>query len=80
VRRIAGVPYFPYPRGLRAFDTALVVDGHRQYHAVDHVTLLDSLEHCKLVIDNAQLWREVDFASRGIEYHATGDAGWLGQG
>jgi len=80
VRKITKLPYFAYPKGLGEFDAVLVVDGHRQYHAIDHGTLLDSLGRCKLVLDNAQLWGEVDFASRGIEYHATGDAGWLGDG
>jgi UDP-N-acetyl-D-mannosaminuronate dehydrogenase len=77
VRRVAGVPAFRYPDGLREFEAVLITSGHRQYRSVPYDALLSCLSNCKLVLDNAMLWRDVDFRSRGIEYHASGDAGWL---
>ena len=80
IRRLAGVEPFEFPEGLRVFDTVVVVSGHREYRILDHATLLECLSSCRLIVDNTALWKDVDFKSRGIEYHLAGDANWLGGG
>ena len=78
IKNLSGAETFTFPGDLRDFDTIVIVSGHREYRTIDHVTLLDHLEKCRLVIDNTALWKGVDFQSKGIEYHLTGDANWLG--
>ena len=77
IKRICGVDTFDFPNGLKEFDTVLVVADHRQYQAVTQSQVLDNLTNCKLVIDNTGIWREIDFASKGIEYRLAGTANWL---
>ena len=78
IKEIAGVEAFAFPQGLSAFDTVLVVAGHREYNAVNHATLLDNLEHCRLLMDNTGIWEDVDFEGHGIGYHLAGSPYWLG--
>ena len=80
IRRLAEVEPFEFPEGLKMFDTVVVVSGHREYRILDHATLLECLSSCRLIVDNTALWKDVDFQSRGIEYHLAGDANWLGGG
>ena len=78
IMEIVGLETFEYPQGLEEFDAVLVVAGHREYRVADHSQLLNRLTNCKLVLDNAGLWEEVDFHSAGIEFHLAGGAQWLG--
>jgi UDP-N-acetyl-D-mannosaminuronate dehydrogenase len=80
IRQIVGVETFRYPDGLGEFDAVLVTTGHREYRAASAATVLGCLVNCRLILDNAGLWTEIDFAPRGIEYHRAGDRGWLGSG
>jgi hypothetical protein len=80
IRRITGSPSFTFPDGLGEFDAILFVSGHREYAAYPHPTILDRLAGCRLVLDNTGMWKGLDFASRGIEYHVVGDRHWLGAG
>ncbi len=77
IRRISGAEPFRFPDDLGEFDTVLVVAGHREYGAYPHTTILRALRDCRLVLDNAGLWREIDFRAHGIEYHVPGDRQWL---
>ena len=80
IRRITGSPSFTFPEGLGRFDAILFVSGHREYAAYPHPTILGHLAGCRLVLDNTGMWKGLDFASRGIEYHVVGDRHWLGTG
>jgi hypothetical protein len=39
--------------------------------------ILKSLGKCRLVLDNTEIWKDIDFSGSGIEYHIAGDAGWI---
>ncbi|MDQ3982298.1 MAG: nucleotide sugar dehydrogenase [Actinomycetota bacterium] len=78
IRRLADADAFDFPGGLAEFDTVIVVAGHREYEALTHAETVGALTNCKLVLDNAELWRDIDLAKHGIEYHLAGDRNWLG--
>ena len=59
------------------FDAILIVADHQHYRFTPHDTILKSLGRCRLVLDNTEIWKEVDFRGKGIEYHIAGDAGWV---
>ncbi|HEX2295981.1 MAG TPA: nucleotide sugar dehydrogenase [Actinomycetota bacterium] len=80
IERLADARTFEFPGGLAEFDTVIVVAGHREYEAISHAETIEALASCKLVLDNAELWKDVDLAGRGIEYHLAGDRNWLGTG
>ena len=77
VEKIVGLPTFNYPEGLEEFDAVLVVAAHREYRMADHTQLFQHLPNCRLILDNAGMWKDVDFRSAGIEYHVAGDARWM---
>jgi nucleotide sugar dehydrogenase len=77
VQGICKTQAFDFPEGLDEFDTLLVVAGHREYRLTAHNQVLPHLKNCRLILDNAGLWRGVDFASHGIEYYVPGQAHWL---
>ena len=76
--RICQAESFRFPHGLGEFDAVLVVAGHREYGACNHSEVVQRLTNCRLVLDNVELWKDIDFSQTGIEYHAAGDRGWLG--
>ena len=76
IRKIAGAETFEFPEGLSQFDAVLLVADHQHYKFAPHNAVLDRLKKCRLVIDNTEVWRDIDFAERGIEYHIVGDAKW----
>lgn len=79
IMQIAGAEAFSFPEGMREFDAVVVVAGHRAYKAAPESAILNSLVNCKLVLDNVEeAWKRIDFSASGIEYHAAGDKGWLG--
>ena len=80
IKSLTGCESFDPPSGLEEFDAVLMVAGHREYRLINHNALLMNLKNCKLVLDNAGLWAEVDFASKGIEYHQPGQSNWLANG
>lgn len=79
IEQITGAKTFAFPDQMARFDTLLLGAGHMHYHFTDHDTILDNLGECRLILDNSSrsIWREIAFPD-SVEYHATGDAGWLG--
>ncbi len=77
IQRIAGTGSFRFPEDLGQFDAVLIVADHQQYRFTTHDIILSSLKRCRLVLDNTEIWKDIDFGSRGIEYHVAGDAGWM---
>ncbi|MBN2331309.1 MAG: nucleotide sugar dehydrogenase [Candidatus Aenigmarchaeota archaeon] len=77
IKTIAGADSFDFPAGLQEFDAVLIVADHQHYRFTPHNVILSALRSCKLVLDNTEIWRDIDFKGRGIEYHIAGDAGWL---
>jgi len=78
IEQIVGTETFVFPEGLREFDAVVIVAGHRAYRTVPDSMILKNLGRCKLIVDNVEeAWRRVDFSTLGIEYHVTGDRGWL---
>jgi nucleotide sugar dehydrogenase len=77
IRRIAGTESFSFPEGLGEFDAILIVADHQHYRFAPHNDILSSLRNCRLVLDNTEIWKAIDFSSSGIEYHVAGDAGWI---
>jgi nucleotide sugar dehydrogenase len=77
IKRIVGVESFDFPSGLSEFDAVLIVADHQHYRFTPHNTILAALKKCRLVLDNTEIWHDIDFKSKGIEYHVVGDAGWL---
>jgi nucleotide sugar dehydrogenase len=79
VQDILGIEAFEFPEGMGEFDAILVVAGHRRYRAVPDSAILNNLTNCRLVLDNVEeTWKDLNLKEYGIEYHAAGDAGWLG--
>ncbi len=77
IRKIAGTESFDFPDGLKEFDTLLIVADHQHYRFTPHNVILSSLPNCRLVLDNTEIWKDIDFEGKGIEYHIAGDAGWI---
>ncbi len=77
IRKIAGTDSFSFPDGLAEFDAVLVVADHQHYRFTPHNTILDAMRNCRVVLDNTGIWRDIDFKSKGIEYHIAGDAEWI---
>jgi len=78
IEQIVGTETFAFPEGLREFDAVVIVAAHRAYRTVPNSMLLKNLGKCKLIVDNVEeAWKRVDFSTLGIEYHVTGDRGWL---
>jgi len=77
IQRIGGAGSFRFPEDLGQFDAVLIVADHQHYRFTTHDVILGSLKRCRLVLDNTGIWKDIDFGSRGIEYHVAGDAGWM---
>lgn len=77
IKRITGCETFKFPEGLQEFDCILIVADHQVYKFTPNKTVLDKLKKCRLVLDNTGIWRDIDFRKAGVEYHVTGDKGWL---
>lgn len=77
IRKAAGVESFGFPEGMEDFDAILIVADHQHYRFTQHDVILKSLGKCKLVLDNTEVWKDIDFTGSGIEYHIAGDAGWI---
>ena len=77
IERIAGVKAFDFPEGMAEFDAILIVADHQHYRFTSHNSILNSLGKCRLVIDNTEIWKDIEFGRKGVEYHIAGDAGWL---
>ena len=76
--QLSGARSFRFPDELHEFDTVLVVAAHREYGAYTQAKIVQSLGSCRLILDNTGLWKGIDFARHGIEYHVAGDRNWLG--
>ena len=79
IKGICGAETFRFPDELGEFDTVLIVTDHRDYQAVPHNQVLSSLKNCRLILDNTGIWRGLNFARAGIEYHLAGTENWLGE-
>ena len=77
VKSMTGAESFDFPEGLSEFDAILIVADHQHYKFTPHSTILGNLKKCRLVLDNTEIWKDIDFQSKGIEYHIAGDAGWI---
>jgi nucleotide sugar dehydrogenase len=77
IRKAAGVESFAFPEGMAQFDAILIVADHQHYRFTQHNVILKHLGRCKLVLDNTEIWKDIDFRGSGIEYHIAGDAGWI---
>ena len=77
IERICTAESFDFPHGLSEFDTVLIVADHRAYTSVNRSKILSSLANCKRIFDNTGIWRDIDFASRGIDYRLAGRENWL---
>ncbi len=77
IMRICGTESFEFPDGMEEFDTILIVADHQHYRFTTHDTILGSLKNCKLILDNTEIWKDIDFAKNGIKYHIAGDSGWI---
>jgi nucleotide sugar dehydrogenase len=78
IHSICGVESFGFPDEMEDFDTIIVVAGHREYEAASHSEVIKALPNCHLVLDNAELWSDVDLEKYGIEYRLAGGPNWLG--
>lgn len=78
IHSITGVGTFDFPAGMEDFDTVIVVAGHREYEAATHSEVIKALPNARLVMDNAELWSDVDLEKYGIEYKLAGGPNWLG--
>jgi nucleotide sugar dehydrogenase len=77
IKRITGCETFKFPVGLQEFDAVLIVADHQLYKFTPNKVIVDNLKKCRLVLDNTGIWRDIDFAKTGIEYHVAGDRGWI---
>lgn len=78
IHQITGVGTFEFPDGMEHFDTVIVVAGHREYEAASHSEVIKALPNARLVLDNADLWSDVDLEKYGVEYRLAGGPNWLG--
>jgi len=77
IKQITGADTFEFPQGLNEFDTILIVSDHREYQATPRKQILDNLKRCRLILNNTEIWNDIDFSKPGIEYHVAGTRGWL---
>ncbi len=77
IKRITETDTFDFPEGLNEFDTILIVSDHRAYQATPRKQILDNLKNCRLILNNTEIWNDLDFENLGIEYHVAGTRGWL---
>lgn len=79
VHELVGVPIFDFPVELGQFDAVVAIVDHDVYkQSADEI--LDYLDNCRFILDNLGMWSDLarELAARGIEYHISGDANWLG--
>lgn len=77
IQQILGIESFEYPQGLNEFDAILIVSDHREYKSTPRNIVLSNLSNCKLILNNTDIWKEIDFKSHGIDYRIAGTKGWL---
>jgi nucleotide sugar dehydrogenase len=77
IKQILGVPTFEFPEGLKEFDTLVIVSDHRMYLSTPDREIKSNMEKCRLILDNTELWKHIDFGP-SMEYHVAGDINWLG--
>lgn len=77
IENTTGATSVPFPEGMGNADAVILVTDHRKYRAIPDNRILAALEDCELVIDNHRVWEEISFEDAGVEYHYTGDQGWL---
>jgi len=78
IKHFLGVPTFQFPENLDQFDGLLVVADHKEFTTTHVHQKLWSLKRCKLILDNTAIWKDLEFSSKGIEYHVAGEEKWLG--
>jgi nucleotide sugar dehydrogenase len=77
IKKIAGTGTFSFPEGMEEFEAILIVADHQHYRFTSHGDILKHLKKCKLILDNTDVWKDIDFSGSGIEYHVAGDSGWI---
>ena len=75
LKKITGAETFSFPDELNQFDTVLIVSGHSKYRYTNHEHIKRKLKKCKLILDNAGIWRNINFGP--IKYHEAGSKDWL---
>ena len=77
IEDILGTATFEFPSGLGEFDTVLLVSDHLEYRSTPQKIIIESLKNCKLLLNNTELWKNIDFENHGIEHLIAGASGWL---
>jgi len=77
IRKITKCESFGFPEGLQEFDAVLIVADHSLYKFMPNKEILKNLKNCKLILDNTEIWKKIDFPET-IEYHIAGNRRWLG--
>jgi nucleotide sugar dehydrogenase len=77
IKKIAGTESFDFPDGMDEFEALLIVADHQHYRFTSHGDILKHLRKCKLILDNTDVWKDIDFSGSGVEYHVAGDSGWI---
>lgn len=77
IKKILDVESFNFPEGMGEFDAVLVACDHIHYKSTPVKNILSNLKKCKLILDNANIWGNINFGEK-IEFHIAGDRGWLG--
>ncbi|MBN1896567.1 MAG: nucleotide sugar dehydrogenase [Candidatus Aenigmarchaeota archaeon] len=78
IKKVTGADSFVFPDDLGQFDAILIVADHQHYKFTPHNTIIGALKKCRLILDNTDIWKDIDFRKACIEYHVAGDAGWIG--
>lgn len=79
IKQITGVESFDFPEHIDEFDALVAIVDHDSFKCHDD-DLSISLNNCRFILDNHGIWSHLsqDFATKGIEYHVSGDSNWLG--
>jgi nucleotide sugar dehydrogenase len=75
IKDLLDIDTFNFPESLDEFDAIVVSVDHDEFKDVKNLN--KNLNSCKYILDNLGIWKSIDFAKLGIEYHISGDSNWI---
>ena len=76
INKILGIKTFQFPENLEKFDCIVVSVDHNKFK-IGEKNLKKYLKKCKTILDNNGIWKNYNFNNLRIDYHVSGDKGWL---
>ena len=77
IKKITGAETFIFPDGLLEFEGIAIICDHHEFTTAYVHSILERLSCCKIILDNAEIWKDLNLDKNGIIYRIPGQEAWL---